>query len=523
MNVAMALFMLMQCCSQESDGSLHGDYPKIGMYSQLRSNGLPFRIDENPANAIDYDAIATQAKWNWIVIDMVGDPGGTPSNDNRVIMQAMRTAAPAATISAFTQGQTLFACKQGWWWDHGGGFDWNDNGIPDDNPADPTFPNDVYFPAGCDTTGTNFLWTRMKIARAHNAVLYSLTRDRNNDGKKDAFTRNECSGGSCVGETFGHPIDSPFIDFAMPGVGQALADTIVDWAQRLEGVYNGIFVDELCRQIGFWQGANTDSIDYTRSGAASLAAWNTAYQAGVNAFLERILSQVPDGWIVADNGCAISGSDNINGHMRENFPNQNGGTWTSNMLGTGSGVAGDVGYLGDDDRYADPIHTTLLMLRVTEGTTNPLLAQDHLTAQRLHRLILASATLGEGYGLITGTTNDISRGYLPWWADEFSVTPAGVSSQSKAYQGWLGDPISEWYVDAGGGYRRDFYGGAVIVNNQGPPVTGPTRTFSFNPGYYRILGSVCPSVNTGAAVTAPITLQPRDALFLQKRPPSGTP
>jgi hypothetical protein len=505
-----ALLLMLQCCSEALPEQLHGDYPKIGMYSQIRTNGLPFRIGENPANAIDYDAIANQAKWDFIVIDVVGDPGGTPSNDNRVILQQLRADAPDARIAAFSAGQTLFASATGWYWDHGGGFDWNNNGSSADDP---------YIDPGTDTTGVNFAWSRVKTVRAHNAVLYSLTRDRNNDGKKDAYTQTELAA-----EPFGHAISAPLVNFAMPGIAQALADTIVNWSQRLTGVYNGIFIDELCRDVAFTQGTppSIDSVDYTRSGHGSLGAWQTAYIAGVETFLNRIRSTVPANWIVADNGCAVSGSRLINGHMRENFPEQNGGTWTTNMLGW-SVVADDVGYLGDDDEYATPIYTTLLILRVTEGTTSPLLDQDNLTAQRRHRLILGSATLGEGYGLITGTVNDLSRGYLPWWADEFSVTPAGVSSSSKAYQGWLGAPLGDWFVDPGGGYRRNFQGGAVIVNNQGPPITGPTRTFSFSSGYYRIQGTACPSVNNGAAVVAPITLAPRDALFLQKRPPSNVP
>jgi hypothetical protein len=202
----------------------------------------------------------------------------------------------------------------------------------------------------------------------------------------------------------------------------------------------------------------------------------------------------------------------INGWMRENFPLQNGGTWEKNMFGSAPGVPLDVGYLGNDNTYVAPILTMLTRTRsstISDTTT----VQTNLAAQQRHRFVLASATLGDGAGTIVGTRFDVFRGYLPWWADEFSVTPLGYSSTSVAYKGWLGDPTTEHYATPGGGWRRDFKGGSVIVN----PRTSGSVTFVMGTNFYRIVGLVCPSVNTGLAANS-VTLGPGDALFLQRRP-----
>jgi hypothetical protein len=457
---------------------------------------------------LDMNVITTQAKWDNVVLDGVGNRA-KPGSDNRPVVQAIRSANSNMRLVYYSLGSTLFKCATGWWWDAGCGWSWCLNAGLDCDATGRTClgtsSQHGLDAVGCDTSGADYSWSRMKAIRATNAILYSSTRDRNNDGHKDA---------ACAGaDVSGHCGANIQIDWAMPGIAQALADTIAAWAQELPGVWNGIFVDEICSSTLFnFNGAGEDSVDFAHSGSANLAAWDVAYQAGVAAFWTRLRTQVPADWIIVGNCGAMSADTTINGWMRENFPLQNGGTWETNMFGPAPGVALDVGYIGNDNTYAAPILTMLTRPRsttVTDTTT----AQSNVTVQQRHRFVLASATLGEGAGTMVGTRFDLFRGYLPWWADEFSVTPTGFSSLSTTYKGWLGDPISEHYATSGGGWRRDFKGGSVILN----PKTSGTVDFFMGSTFYRISGLVCPSVNNGASASS-VTLGPQDALFLQRRP-----
>lgn len=476
-------------CNDNGQPQLQGIYPRTWMYSEILSNGTPFRS----GSTLLTDSIDTQAKWANVAIDVIGSRVPSGSIGNSGVVQRIRTQNPTIRLLAFSAGQTLFKCTTGWWWDAGTGWSWDANGFPGGS-------------SGCETTGTDFSWARLRAVRQNNAILYSLTRDRNNDTRKDAF---------CIGsDANGHCNATPQIDFAMAGVSQALADTIAVWAKELSGVYNGVFVDEICRSLAFYNddtgSSPKDSIDYSHSGQASLSAWDVAYKAGVASFFARLKSQLPQDWVIVGNCGAVGATRSINGWMRENFPSQNGETWSSNMLGPAPGVSDDVGYLRDAAAYDKPSFSVLSAIRATTSTP-----QADLEAQRVHRFVLGSATLSDGVGGITNTSLDTFRGYLPWWADEFSVKPTGSSSDSTTYCGWLGWPLGTYRV-VGSGYRRNFRGGCVLVNPTGSAITFPFPAYEGQ--YYRIRGTVCPTVNTGAAVSGTISVPANDAIFLQKRP-----
>lgn len=463
-------------CASSIQPALHGDYPRTFMYSMMSVTGAPFRSGTN----VDYNKVEMQSRWDNVILDMVGNRAHASGGDNRPVVRATRTYSPEINLIAYSQGSTIFKCTTGWWWDAGTGWSWD--GLL----------------GGCDTSATDFDWAKTRVIRAYNAMIYSSTRDRNNDGRKDAA----CPG-SDVGDHCGANLQ---VDWAVPGFAQAMADTIAAWAQELTGTWSGVFIDETCNSTLFnFFGAGEDSVDFTRGGYASAAAWDIAYRAGLQSFWARLRSRLPSNFLVLGN-CGAMGDTTLNGWMREVWPDQNGGTWELNMFGPAPGVALDVGYLGNDNTYVAP---TMCMLTLQRADTNT--PQSDLTAQRRHRWVVGSATLGDGVGTIVRTTQDPLRGYLPWWMDEFAVTPDGRSTLDKTYKGWLGDPTSEHYA-VGNGWRRDFVGGSVLVN----PSAGNV-TFTLGDGYYHIDGLTARTINDGSPAST-VTVQSHDAVFVQKRP-----
>ena len=122
------------------------------------------------------------------------------------------------------------------------------------------------------------------------------------------------------------------------------------------------------------------------------------------------------------------------------------------------------------------------------------------TDYQAFRYGMATCLMDDGYFSASTNYNQVV------WFDEYDL--AGTASTK-----WLGQPIDSPPTSAwqSGVYRRNFTGGAALVNPKG----NGSQTVTIGAGYHRIAGGQAPTVNTGAAATT-VTLQDRDGILLVK-------
>lgn len=195
---------------------------------------------------------------------------------------------------------------------------------------------------------------------------------------------------------------------------------------------NGLFLDTFCTGI-LWAQSPGDSIDLRRAGWDTAKDFDRAWREGHRIYLERLRQLVGDKLLVCN--CGPSGERDVaNGWMRENFPLQNGGDWSANMVRT---PWGDPGYLADDTLYQAP---TLNFLSTIESP-------DSVTNHRRLVFGLASATLAGGVHVLVPPKT--LRAWNPRWFSEYDID--------------LGNPLGparqEWAT-----WVRYFEHGAVVVD-----------------------------------------------------------
>jgi hypothetical protein len=214
-------------------------------------------------------------------------------------------------------------------------------------------------------------------------------------------------------------------------VAEAMADIFRDRIIAT-GMWDGIFTDIFCHTIGWTQGGTSRVIDYQRAGYASLAALDLAWSEACDVLAARLRADAGASFTLVGN-CASSAEHAFyNGWMRENFPNQQGGTWHSNMLGDVSAR----GYFRDDLDYRPPPKNWVL------SEADPTAGQQYsaYNAGKV-RYGLASAALGEGVHAFGPGRSVLVAPYQQWWYDEYAVDLAtGRSSDSQVHAGWLGQP-----------------------------------------------------------------------------------
>jgi hypothetical protein len=212
-------------------------------------------------------------------------------------------------------------------------------------------------------------------------------------------------------------------------VAEGLADLYYD-AIVQSGVWDGIFLDCFCDRIA-WTQTPAESIDFVRAGYPTLAAFDNAYEAGTNVLASRLRSLVGPSHVLAGNCAYGTKYTTLNGWMRENFPNQNGGNWYENMFRQPGG------YFTDEANFLPPRHNYIFT--AAEPPSAPYTPNN----ARKVRFGLGSASLADGYGAFGFSTRSVSEyNYLPWWYDEYAVDLAnGRSSGQIAHTGWLGQPL----------------------------------------------------------------------------------
>ena len=212
-------------------------------------------------------------------------------------------------------------------------------------------------------------------------------------------------------------------------LAEDLADLYFDAVVRT-GMWDGMFFDYLCNSVS-WSQTTAESIDVVRAGYPNQAAFDAAWLAGTDAFSNRLRSLTgPDFILVGNCGLGTSYSS-MNGWMRENFPNQNGGTWYDNMYREPGG------YLTDETRFRQPTHGYIF-----SAYQPPYSAYDPRNTRK-QRFGLASAALAEGYGIFAPSDLDVTlHPHEYWWYDEYGVDlVSGRADSSIAHTGWLGQPL----------------------------------------------------------------------------------
>lgn len=215
-------------------------------------------------------------------------------------------------------------------------------------------------------------------------------------------------------------------------VAEAMADIFRDRIIQT-GVWNGIFTDIFCHTIAWTQAGTNRVIDYQRAGYPSLAALDLAWSEACDVLAARLRADGGPSFTLVGNCAGSAEHAFYNGWMRENFPNQQGGTWHSNMLG-------DVttrGYFADDRDYRQPAKNWIQ----SSASANPGQEYNSFNTNKV-RYGLASAALGEGLHAFTPSRSVTEAPYQQWWYDEYAVDLAtGRSSDLQVHTGWLGQPL----------------------------------------------------------------------------------
>ncbi len=215
-------------------------------------------------------------------------------------------------------------------------------------------------------------------------------------------------------------------------VAESIAQLIKD-AVVSTGIWDGLFVDLYCDDIG-WTQAPNESIDFVRAGYDDLGTFLQSYSEGGDTLASRLRQLCGPGYILVGNCGQGTRYALFNGWMRENFPYQNGGTWYENMFRAVGG------YFTDDASFRRP--TNNYMLTMMMGVL-PYTAEN----MRKARFGLGSATLGEGFGVF-GSSDGLVKTvpFFQFWFDEYAVDLAtGRSSDRLQDTGWLGEARGPWY------------------------------------------------------------------------------
>jgi hypothetical protein len=417
-------------------------YPKIASYGECLFDARPFTTSTSILySPLDMGKISRVAKFDYIIMDPP-DQDAINGPIVRALYAALRSFNPSIQIIPYFDVGQPFQCGLNYY---------------GQCTKDP----------GCSSD--NFLWARWLAIGQAAGIVYKQEGGGGPSPSCPAVTRTN----------FGWLTDPNLLttDFAVAGVPIPLADVCLQW-MNYDTSPPGIFIDE--SPIGgiLWMENGSQHIDYARDGFGSLAAWDTAFQNGLNSYWARIRAGLN-----SQTQYAIGNAGHVgytNGTMYENWPN------------IGSPTPTIASYLADCKRFIQPTMPWLTTWKDTSPSVLTLTASDIQRAKE----VFGVATLGTGVGVISGGIYDGARGWVDIWLDEYAVDSNGAATTSTSGKRWLGHRLTEATTDANGLYFSTFEHGCVVCNR-----TGITRTFTLpGSGYRRILG-VDSQGNNGQAVT----------------------
>jgi hypothetical protein len=208
------------------------------------------------------------------------------------------------------------------------------------------------------------------------------------------------------------------------------------------GYFDGLVLDWFAPS-DTWIYAGNATLDLTPWG--DLRHWDAAMTEGKRQIVERLRAARPKALLIGNGGARGNYSHAFNGWIRENFPKQNGGTFTSN-------VTGPLGLVSDSSFYAGSPKVSPLALALP--------AQD----QNAMRYALGCSCLGQG-ALIVGTGDfDASVREFEWWIPEYSMDRATGAPLDGPATPWMGSPTCDAREVAPGVWFREFVFATLTVD-----------------------------------------------------------
>lgn len=246
-------------------------------------------------------------------------------------------------------------------------------------------------------------------------------------------------------------VQQPDLSYTYP-LADAMAELVYTKVYQSH-LFDGIFHDVFSSQV-LWMEDLTHKFDYKENGYGTDnndpqnridfgAGWTAGFEEYGKHLRELITAAGDPDFPITGNG-GLSDTvlhTSFNGWMRENFPRQAGGSWYTNMYDP------TVGYLVDNQSFRSP------QINMLFGASNPWWDPYTTTNTRGARFTLASASLGEGYGIFQeGSVSVYASPAQHLWYDEYGVNLTGRhtatsfgQSSDASRRGWLGYPTSDAY------------------------------------------------------------------------------
>ena len=245
------------------------DYPRLGLYGQVRSNGYPLWDSSGNFDATTLDQIA---RYDEVILD------ASPITEYRPdAIAALRQRNPAMHLLAYVMA----------------GYVW---------------------PSAATDSTVNYPTRYWRMIRNMDGFLYNKRGAQygltNNAYANVNLARRNGSGTYVVAES----------------LAVLWNDAVV--SHRL---WDGVFVDAYCNSI-LWSQTAAESIDYVRAGYPTPAAFDAGWRAGTDTLASRLRGFSGAASILVGNCAQGTKYAWFNGWMREDFPHQNGGNWDENMF-----------------------------------------------------------------------------------------------------------------------------------------------------------------------------------------------
>ena len=275
-------------------------------------------------------------------------------------------------------------------------------------------------------------------------------------------------------------------------------------ARVSDAAWDGIYIDRIDGDES-WLVTSTfthtagRTIDPNRSNRVvtdGYAAFDAAWNAGLRVYEQKVRSLIGPSKIILGNG-AWPNYDLLNGTLFEGFPDAEGGImaigWRDAMFtpDVSWGVTGKGSYTQWASAALQPNLTSAVTYQADHGG-----ADGKTPDYRNLRFALTTALMGDGYSVYQLHGTD--RWAINWF-DEYDGGGLGT--------GYLGQPTGAAYP-VGAAWRRDYSGGAALVNPSSRPVT-----VRLGRTYRKIHGTQAPAVNDGSLVSA-VTILAKDGIVL---------
>ena len=254
------------------------DYPRLGLYGQIRGNGYPLW---DSTGAYDTQALDKIARYDEVILD------ASPITEYRPdAITQLRQRHPGIRLLAYVTGHYIW-------------------------------------PGTAPDSTVNYPVRYWRLVRDLDGFLYNKSGDqyglRNLAFANVNIAKRDVNGRYVVAE-------------ALAGL---FYDAIVS-----KNLWDGLFVDTYCTTIS-WSQSLGDSIDYVRAGYPSLQALDAGWSAGTDTLASRLRQLAGGSEILVGNCIPGTKFAWFNGWMAENFPFQNGGTWVENMYRDPGGYFAD--------------------------------------------------------------------------------------------------------------------------------------------------------------------------------------